>query len=149
MGVLAGIARRGTTRAPMEELDAVEITVERGVADDFRGRPGKRQVTLISAEVWNEVCAELGKELPWTTRRANLLVRGVELPRAPGYVIEIGPVSLEVTLETAPCSRMEEQCAGLKRALSPDWRGGVCCRVLTGGRLAVGDEVTVCRASRD
>ncbi len=146
MGRLAGIARRDKTRAPMEELTSVEISVERGVARDLRGRPGKRQVTLISADVWRTVCEELGTELPWTTRRANLLVEGVALPQAAGDVVEIGPVSLQVTLETAPCSRMEEQCPGLREALTPDWRGGVCCRVLTGGRVSIGDEVFVRRA---
>jgi MOSC domain-containing protein YiiM len=29
------------------------------------------------------------------------------------------------------------------RALYPDWRGGVTCRVLEGGRVAIGDPVAV------
>jgi MOSC domain-containing protein YiiM len=36
---------------------------------------------------------------------------------------------------------MDEQCPGLKRALQPDWRGGVSCTVLQGGAVALGDEV--------
>jgi MOSC domain-containing protein YiiM len=36
---------------------------------------------------------------------------------------------------------MEEAHAGLKRALTPDWRVGVCCRVLSGGLISVGDTV--------
>ena len=127
----------------MQELESATVSAERGVADDFRGRPGQRQVTLISADVWREVCDELGAELPWTTRRANLLVAGVDLPKAAGGVIEIGPVRLEVTMETDPCPRMDEQHEGLTAALVPDWRGGVCCRVLAGGDLAVGDPVRV------
>ena len=81
--------------------------------------------------------------MPWTARRANLLVRGVELPKAAGAVIAIGDVRLQVMLETDPCSRMEEQCPGLREALTPDWRGGVCCRVLTGGTVSAGDVVTI------
>ena len=127
----------------MEELQAVEISTENGVAMDFRGRAKKRQVTLISADAWRDVCVELGKELPWTTRRANLLVEGVELPRASGDVIEIGDVRLRVEQEVDPCSRMEEQCAGLKQALTPEWRGGVGCTVLSGGEVSVGDDVTI------
>ena len=49
-------------------------------------------------------------------------------------------------LETDPCSRMDEQHAGLRDALTPDWRGGVCCRVIAGGNVAVGDEVRLAAA---
>jgi len=31
----------------------------------------------------------------------------------------------------------------LMRALYPEWRGGVTCRVLEGGRVAIGDPVAV------
>jgi MOSC domain-containing protein YiiM len=147
MGRLAGIARREAKRAPMQTLDAASITKDSGVADDFRGRPGKRQVTLLSSIAWKRACADLGKEMPWTTRRSNLLVDDIELPRRAGDIICIGPVRLQVTMEVDPCSRMEEQCAGLRDALSPDWRGGVACTVLQGGDVAVGDAVSIEPAS--
>lgn len=143
MGELVGIARRDAKRASMQELESASVTPDTGVAADFRGRPGKRQVTLLSAEVWDTVCDELGSALPWTTRRANLLVRGVELPRQAGGVIQVGPVALRVTMETDPCSRMDEQHDGLRAALVPDWRGGVCCEVISGGDVALGDVVKV------
>jgi len=143
MGRLAGIARRDKKRAPMETLETAEISEDTGVANDFRGKPGPRQVTLLSAEVWESVCGRLGEELPWTTRRANLLVDGLELPRQAGGIIEIGSARLQVTMETDPCSRMEEQCAGLKAALEPDWNGGVLCRVLRGGSISIGDNVAL------
>ena len=143
MGKLTGIARHETTRAPMELLQTVTISEDAGVAKDFRGRSKRRQVTLISSAVWDDVCAEVGEILPWTTRRANLLVQGVDLPRAAGGVIQVGEVSLRVEAETAPCSRMDEQRAGLKQALTPDWRGGVCCTVLRGGEVSIGDDVSI------
>ena len=143
MGSLAGIARRDAKRAPMQLLDLASISTETGVAEDFRGRPGKRQVTVLSSEAWQRVCAELGKPLPWTTRRSNLLVSDIELPRNIGAVISIGPVRLQVTMEVDPCSRMDEQCSGLRAALSPEWRGGVACTVLQGGDVAIGDPVSI------
>lgn len=143
MGRLAGIAIRSAKRAPMQTLDAAEVSVAAGVAGDFRGRPGDRQVTVIAADAWQAACAELGRELSWTTRRANLLVDGVSLPREAGGTIEIGDVRLRVTMETAPCSRMDEQCRGLRAALAPEWRGGVCCEVVEGGAVRVGDTVRV------
>jgi MOSC domain-containing protein YiiM len=127
----------------MEVLERAEVSERTGVASDFRGKPGDRQVTVISADVWRQVCRELGKDVPWTLRRANLLVEGLELPRQVRGELHIGAVRLQITGETDPCSRMEEQCTGLKVALQPDRRGGVCCRVLSGGAVAVGDAVTL------
>ena len=141
MGRLTGIARRAAKRAPMQTLDYAEISRATGVALDFRGKPGSRQVTVLSAAAWQEACAEVGRDLPWTTRRANLLVDGLELPKKPGAIIRMGGARLKITGEVDPCSRMEEQCPGLKAALQPDWRGGVSCTVLDGGTVAVGDEV--------
>jgi MOSC domain-containing protein YiiM len=143
MGRLAGIARRDEKRAPMETLEHADVSDQTGVSQDFRGKPGERTVTVISARAWREVCAELGQEIPWTTRRANLLVDDIDLPRSAGPVIEVGELRLKVMVEVAPCSRMDEQVAGLTTALKPDWRGGVGCTVLQSGSIAIGDPVTV------
>lgn len=141
MGRLVGIARRDEKRAPMETLEQAEISDQTGVALDSRGKPGERTVTVISARAWRDVCAELGQDIPWTTRRANLLVDDIDLPTAAGPVIEIGDVRLKVMVEVNPCSRMDEQFAGLTAALIPEWRGGVGCTVLKSGSIAIGDPV--------
>jgi len=141
MGRLIGIARREKKRAPMETLDSAEISAETGVTGDFRGKPGKRQVTLLSAEAWQKACNELGHDVTWTTRRSNLLVEDLELPQAAGHIIAIGDVRLKTTMEIDPCFRMDEQVDGLKKALQPDWRGGVGCEVLQGGAVSIGDKV--------
>ena len=130
----------------MLELPRAEVTATGGVAGDLRGRPGRRQVTVLSMEAWQAACADLGRELPWTTRRANLLVTGVDLAAVnhgppEGRVLRIGPVELEVTGETAPCERMDEACPGLRAALSGAGRGGVTCRVLRGGEISPGAAV--------
>ncbi|MCH8306717.1 MAG: molybdenum cofactor biosysynthesis protein [Gammaproteobacteria bacterium] len=146
MGRLVGLARRDKKRAEMEILDDAEISEQTGVANDFRGKPGKRQVTVISAEAWAAACEELGQEIPWTTRRANLLTEDIELPQRTGDVIEIAGVRLLVTMKVDPCSRMDEQFQGLRSALIPEWRGGVACTVLKGGPVRLGDSVSVLSA---
>ncbi len=146
MGRLVGLARRDKKRAEMEILDDAEISEQTGVANDFRGKPGKRQVTVISAEAWAAACEELGQEIPWTTRRANLLIEDIELPQRTGDVIEIAGVRLLVTMKVDPCSRMDEQFQGLRSALIPEWRGGVACTVLKGGPVRLGDSVSVLSA---
>lgn len=145
-GRLIGIARRSRPRAPMETLEAAEVTVEAGVEGDYagvrRGRStGRRQVTVLTREGWQAACRELGAELAWPTRRANLLIEGLDLEEQTGKTLAIGALRLEITGELDPCERMEAQQAGLMAALNPAWRGGVTCRVLEGGAIRPGDPV--------
>ncbi len=144
-GRLVGIARRRQRRVPMDEIALGLISVEGGLAGDYKGAKFPlRQITVLAREAWEAAAAQIGESgLPWTTRRANLLVEGVELPRAKGGLIGIGPVRLEVTGQTYPCVRMEEARAGLLKALAREWRGGLTCRVLSGGPIALGDAVEV------
>ncbi|HCK83210.1 MAG TPA: hypothetical protein DHW63_01405, partial [Hyphomonadaceae bacterium] len=76
-GRLIGIAWKDKPRQPMYEAARAAISVEAGVAGDFRGAPGDRQVTILFAEDWHAACAALGEARPWTIRRANLSVEGV------------------------------------------------------------------------
>lgn len=145
-GRLVGIAQRAKPRAPMETLASTVVTTDHGVGSDHRGKlkpggRGKRQVTILSREAWEAACAEIGASVPWTVRRANLLVEGVVLPTRAGQVVQIGGVRLLVTGECDPCRRMDEAVPGLEIALTPDWRGGLTCKVLAGGEIAIGDSV--------
>ena len=149
MGTLAGIARRAAPRAPMEVLGVSELSVERGVEGDHRGRlkPGgrnRRQVSLMERVDWDAAMAEIGGTLPWQMRRANLLVDGLDLPHRGGVRLRIGATALiEITVECDPCYRMEQIAPGLEAALTPDWRGGALARVLEGGPIAVGDPIRI------
>ena len=146
MPTLTAIAYRTKPKAPMTEIDSVEITCEQGVVPDTRGKPGKRQVTILSLESWQIACADLGVELPWTTRRANILVSGISFSASDvGKILQIGDVRLQITVETDPCNRMDEQHQGLTVALTPDWRAGVCCRVLSAGHIQINDQVSLNR----
>ncbi len=142
-GKLVAIATREATRAPMQVLDAAMVSEAHGVEGDFRGKPGPRQVTVLDEEAWAAACAALGEDLPWTLRRSNLLVRGIDLKESLGARLRVGGALLEVTEETEPCMVMDKQHAGLRSALGPDWRGGVSCRVIEGAAVAVGDDVVI------
>lgn len=145
MATVKSIAYRKKSKAVMTEIAEVEITCEAGLVPDTRGKPGKRQVTLLSLEAWQTACAELGVELPWTTRRANILVSGLTFSAIDvGKILQIGDVRLQITIETDPCNRMDEQHQGLTAALTPNWRAGVCCRVLSGGQIRVNEPMTWC-----
>jgi MOSC domain-containing protein YiiM len=142
-GKLIGIAIRRKSRAPMESLIRVRISVEAGLEGDAKGAIPDHQVTIVFKEGWDAACTALGHALPWTTRRANLFVDGVSVPMSIGARVRVGPVILAVTDETRPCMVMERQATGLRAALMPEWRGGITCRVLEGGEVGLGDEVKI------
>jgi len=141
---LIGIACRQKSRAPMEALESVTISQAHGLEGDCRGKPGKRQVTVLSAESWSIACDEIGAQLSWLTRRANLLIEGGSFSQSDvGKVICVGAAKLKITRETDSCRRMDQAHNGLKKALRPDCRGGVCCTVLEGAVVSMGDEVVL------
>jgi len=146
MAQLLAIAQRHKKRADMQQLKSANITLNHGTANDFRGKPSQRQVTVLSREAWEKTCAQLDCDLPWTIRRANLLIEGIDLLNSSGQILNIGPVKLLITQETDPCERMEEAQSGLFKALSVEWRGGVCCRVLNEGNIQIGDTVEIINA---
>jgi len=148
-GTLAGIARHAERRGPIETLETVQVSVEHGVEGDCRGlfKPGRknrRQVTVMEASDWAVAAREVGTDLEWWNRRVNLLVDGVDLPQTEGSRVRIGEdVVLEITVECEPCNRMDALADGLQEALKPDWRGGACTRVLSGGHIKIGDSVRI------
>jgi MOSC domain-containing protein YiiM len=140
-GNLVGIARVHELGAALEELPSASISLERGIEGDARGAKYGRQVTVLFREGWEDACRDIGAELPWITRRANLYVANLDRPREAGGFLRFGDVKLQVTMETRPCDLMERSYAGLRAALRPDWRGGVCCVVRSGGEIKLGDSV--------
>jgi MOSC domain-containing protein YiiM len=149
VGRLVGIARHAFPKARMETVDRVCVSVEAGIDGDFRGKVkpggrGRRQVTLMERDDWDAAMAQLGSDVPWSERRVNLLVDGLDLPQRENTRLRIGlDVILNITCECDPCIRMEAIVPGLKDGLTPDWRGGVCARVLAGGTISVGDEIRI------
>jgi len=137
---LARIFLRPSSRTPTREVQAAEAEVGTGLRDDHAGG-GKRQVTLLSLEAWERACAELGQELCPSSRRANLVLRGLDLSDSRGRRVRIGGALLEIAGETKPCELLDDVRLGLSAVLQSAWRGGAYARVLEAGPLRVGDEV--------
>ena len=142
---LEAIAYKTAKRGVMKATFCANVTVERGVENDIFGRPGKRQVTVMSQQQWQLACEQIKADLDWLTRRVNLLISGYQFSMADvGKVISIGTdLQLQITGETDPCKKMEMAHPGLEQALLPDWRGGVTCRVIQAGLIQPDDLVTV------
>jgi MOSC domain-containing protein YiiM len=139
-GALLAIWLKRVKGGPMAPVDEADLEAGLGLAGNA-DRGGRRQVTILDADVWAAVAAALGVPLPPGTRRANLLVRGLALPRSVGRILALGPARLRVLGETKPCEVMEAALPGLEAALRPDWRGGIYGEVVEGGRIRVGDPV--------
>lgn len=140
-GSLAAIWIKRVRRGPMDARPGAQLIAGQGLEDNAN-QGGKRQVTLLDADRWREVCAELDAEVDPELRRANLLLQGIDLENSRGKILRLGGCRLEICGETRPCRLMDESFPGLQAALDPGWRGGAYAVVLDGGELEVGMPAT-------
>lgn len=137
--------------APMQPVDAVAAVAGQGLVGDryfagvgsFSRWPGPhREVSLIAEEALAEMAAETGIVLPPAESRRNLLVRGVPLNDLVGQAFAVGGVRMAGLRRCQPCKYLARKTghSDLVRALLH--RGGLRARILTDGRLQVGDAVT-------
>ena len=141
-GRLDWIGVRPRRDVAMRELDSVGATTGGGLEGDrYTGGSGKRGVTLVQAEHLPVIAALSGLEaVPPARLRRNLVVSGLPLVALKGRRFSIGEVVLEGTDSCDPCSRMEAALgAGGYNAMRG--HGGLCARILQGGRLRLGDAV--------
>jgi MOSC domain-containing protein YiiM len=124
----------------MDSVAEAELVADRGIVGNAT-QGGRRQVTVIEKEAWEDVMTSLGAALDPSTRRANVMLSGLRLKKTRGHILLIGECRLEVLGETRPCERMEESLSGLQSAMYPEWRGGVFASVVVGGVIRVGDGV--------
>ena len=128
-------------RGPMDPVERVSLVADAGIVGNANQK-GKRQVTIIEQETFDEIRRSLPDARP-IMRRANVMVSGLRLEGTRHHVLHLGGVRIQVWGETRPCERMDEQCHGLTTALDPHWRGGVYGTVLDDGEIAVGDVVSI------
>ncbi|MFN3430370.1 MAG: MOSC domain-containing protein [Candidatus Sericytochromatia bacterium] len=134
---------KGTPMLPVEEAIAVE---QRGLAGDRhakRAAGGKRQVLLMDAASHDA----LG--LPPGTLKENIVVEGVPIEALPpGQRLALGSeVIVEITMICVPCQKLNAIRPGLLKA---SWGNrGMLARVLKGGRMRVGDAVTLLDVNPD
>jgi len=115
-GTLAAIWVKRCKRGPMDAALAAELVAGRGLVGNAN-QGGRRQVTLIEEEAWARLMSELGGQLPSSTRRANLVLRGLPLRDSRGQELRIGECLLRINGETKPCGA---HGGGPARAASAD-----------------------------
>lgn len=129
----------------MLAVSQCQVLIGTGLEGDrFKGRPNStRQVTLIQAEHLPVIAALMGQNSiePQLLRR-NLVVSGINLIALKARQFRIGHIILEGTVPCAPCSKMEH-ALGLGGFNAMRGHGGLCARVLSEGKIKLGDPVQI------
>ena len=144
-GKVVSIALKTAHGAPLIEVQEAQVS-EEGLEGNVHQR-AERRVTFLSKEQWAEVEQELDTPLPWTVRRANILVEGLDLAATLGESLRLGEVTIHINGETEPCGQMEAAQPGLRDALKPECRGGVYGNVSGAGPIRTGDTIRVVEES--
>lgn len=139
-GRVEAIWLKRATRGPMDPVANAVLDVGHGLRDNAN-RGGRRQVTLISVERWAELMRDLGADLDPSTRRANVMVSGLDLQDSRGRLLRVGEALLRINGETRPCEQMEKARSGLQALMRDRWGGGAFAEVIHGGIVHVGDRV--------
>jgi len=138
MGSIAAIWIKRFKRGPMDPVGSAELVAGRGIAGNAN-QGGRRQVTMIDEAAWRAATSEIGADVDPSKRRANIMLRGIDLERSHGLTLRIGECLVRIYNETRPCERMDEAHPGLRDVLRPHWRGGAFGEILEGGTIRVGD----------
>jgi MOSC domain-containing protein YiiM len=100
------------------------------------------EVTLISSEDLDFIQDELGIRVRSGEHRRNIVTRGVKLRDLRGRRFRVGETLLEYDRPRPPCRHVQDLSEpGMTRALKG--RGGICARVIRGGRIRAGDVLEV------
>jgi MOSC domain-containing protein YiiM len=143
-GKLEWIGLRSERRGEVVVVEQAEAVVDMGLMGDHRMKktPGSaRQVTLISREYIESICRHTGhRAIDPRLLRRNLVISGMNMNLLRYQRLQIGEVILETNALCHPCSRMDE-ALGVGGTAAMFGYGGLCARIIRGGKLAVGDSV--------
>ena len=141
MGKIIAICTSDVRGIQKQPRDTAWLDQDWGIRGDAHAGHWHRQVSLLSAE---EVAAfnEKGAGVQPGAFGENLVVEGIGLRRLPvGTLLGCGDAVLEITQIGKEC---HSHCAIYQKmgdCIMP--REGVFARVITGGQIAVGDEIHV------
>ena len=138
MGEIVSIWIKRMKGGPMDSAAQAELIAGRGIRGNAN-QGGRRQVTIIDEAAWKAATDELGVNVPPEARRANVLVRGIDLENSRGQLLKLGGAVVRIFGETRPCEQMDDAAAGLRVALQPHWRAGAFGEIVEAGTIRVGD----------
>jgi MOSC domain-containing protein YiiM len=149
-GVVEGIYVAGDGAAPMERVEEVEALMGCGLEGDrycsgtgHWSRFGRDcEVTFVEAEDLERIEEESGLRVKDGEHRRNIVTRGVSLKDLRRARFRVGEVVFGYGGQCSVCRHVERLTEpGMTRALRG--RGGMCAKVLQGGRVRSGDAVVI------
>lgn len=130
--------KKGTAKKNIGESEIVENF---GLKDDAHGGTWHRQVSLLSYDKIEEFKA-LGVDVKDGDFGENLIVEGLDLSKLPiGTKLGINQVMLEVTQIGKECHSGCAIAQAVGKCIMPT--EGIFARVLRGGTVKIGDEVSI------
>ena len=98
-----------------------------------------RQLTLIESENVDDFNRATGANLGYNLFRRNLVTEGVRLNNLVGHRLILGEVYLHCHALCEPCRSLQEKLKIPDLVKRLVHKGGVCCEILTRGKINVGD----------
>jgi hypothetical protein len=148
-GSVEAIFIAAEAEAEPQPVEAAAAVAGRGLEGDryfvgsgtfFEERKTGQDLTLIEAEAVEGLAAETGIELGPGESRRNVVTRGIGLNDLVERRFAVGDVECIGRRLCDPCSHLEGLTHhGVLKGLVN--RGGLRADIVTGGRIAVGDEV--------
>jgi MOSC domain-containing protein YiiM len=136
MAEIVSIWIKPAHRLPMKRVDQAELVAGRGLVGNA-DQGGWRQVTIIDEDAWRNATEELGVDVDPSARRANVMIRGLNLEGSRGRKLILGDCVINIRGENPPCRLMDQ----MQKFLKPHWRAGIFGEIVEGGTIRAGDEV--------
>lgn len=149
MGTILEIWTASEANTPMVSQAAVKAVAGAGLKGDryrsggsWSKQGGKpyQELTLIELEQLEWFEKETGIPFPPSKTRRNVLTSGISLNDLVGNRLRIGSVELEGMQLCEFCKSLQER-SGLPVLPAMVHRGGLNCRIITGGEIRVGDAI--------
>jgi MOSC domain-containing protein YiiM len=130
---------KGTTKKTVKEAYVIENYGIKG--DAHAGSHWHRQISLLSIESIEKM-KEKGMLLNYGDFAENITTEGIDLLSLPlGVKLQIGECILEITQHGKKCHSKCEIFKTVGDCIMP--REGVFAKVLKGGKIKVGDSITI------
>ena len=141
MGKICGICISEFKGTQKHEIDEAELIEDWGIRGDAHAGKWHRQISLLGLEQI-ELFRARGADVAFGAFGENLIVEGYHMRTLPvGTRLRIGDILLEITQIGKECHSRCRIYETMGECIMP--REGVFARVLRGGTVRGGDEITV------
>ncbi len=154
-GTVEAIAIAATATGPMRLIEEAQALAGRGLAGDrYAAKAGTftpsgssgngYDLTLIQAEVLDELVLAEDRRLGYAEARRNLITRGIDLNALVGRRFRVGEVECVGQRLCEPCAHLERLTTkGVLRGLIH--RGGLRADILSDGGIRIGSAIETIR----